>query len=588
MSRIEDLERRLGKDPSSKIFAQLAEEYRKAGRLEDAIQTCRDGLEIHPNYFSARVALGRALLETDALNDARLELEAVLAQVPDNILANKFLGKTYEQLGRLEDAVAKYRIAQMLAPEDAGLADRVQAIEAQLDGVLAGNEPGSPRDVPPPPAVHDPTGIELPELPELDGAEPPVIQEPTLVVDEFPADVLPMIQGPVGVPRPEGEIFETPTTDVAYSSGGALEREQVFEFGESPGDQASAPSSSVQSSDEGMVPAMTSEPEPVFEFGGSLENQAQDLPPLTRSSGEEVPPSIMVEPEQVFEFGGSLENEAQALPPLTQSSDEEKPPPIKVEPEQVFEFDESLENEAQVLPPLAQSPDEGMSRELERETEQVFEFDDVPRAESRQASTSGGEKGPDLGDGALLADDTSAMHDRLEQGFLTGEAGGSTGQTPSPAAPPMAVPESFEMGETPVVETPTAGHEERGITQPMNVAGDAPLESAPPEFQAQEIPAEPEEPVPQPGMTTATLAELYASQGHIEEALGVYRELVASHPEDSKLRQRLAELAALTNQQGEELTRATPKEVSHSATEGQSLRESIRILEGWLAAIRKP
>ena len=63
MSRIEDLERRLGKDPNSKIFAQLAEEYRKAGRLEEAIQTCRDGLETHPNYFSARVALGRALLE---------------------------------------------------------------------------------------------------------------------------------------------------------------------------------------------------------------------------------------------------------------------------------------------------------------------------------------------------------------------------------------------------------------------------------------------------------------------------------------------------------------------------------------------
>ena len=71
MSRIEDLEKRLVADPNSKIFVQLAEEYRKAGLQEDAIVTCRDGLEKHPNYFSARFALGRALLESNALERAQ-------------------------------------------------------------------------------------------------------------------------------------------------------------------------------------------------------------------------------------------------------------------------------------------------------------------------------------------------------------------------------------------------------------------------------------------------------------------------------------------------------------------------------------
>ena len=129
MSRIEDLERRLAKDPNSKIFAQLAEEYRKAGRLEDAVTTCRQGLETHPKYFSARVALGRALLEMESFEEAGQELETVLAQAPDNILANKFLGKPYYQLGRLDDALAKYRVAQILAPEDTELALQIDKLE---------------------------------------------------------------------------------------------------------------------------------------------------------------------------------------------------------------------------------------------------------------------------------------------------------------------------------------------------------------------------------------------------------------------------------------------------------------------------
>ena len=61
--RIEELRRRVQKDPASIAFAQLAEEYRRAGNYEDAIATCRAGLAVHPGYLSARVTLGRALLE---------------------------------------------------------------------------------------------------------------------------------------------------------------------------------------------------------------------------------------------------------------------------------------------------------------------------------------------------------------------------------------------------------------------------------------------------------------------------------------------------------------------------------------------
>ena len=62
--RIDELRKKLDKEPGSRLFAQLAEELRKDGDLEDAIQVAREGLQKHSNYPSARMTLGRALFDT--------------------------------------------------------------------------------------------------------------------------------------------------------------------------------------------------------------------------------------------------------------------------------------------------------------------------------------------------------------------------------------------------------------------------------------------------------------------------------------------------------------------------------------------
>jgi tetratricopeptide (TPR) repeat protein len=90
-SRIAELRRRIEKDPASIVFAQLAEEYRRAGEYEDAIRVCRAGLVHHPGYFSARVTFARALTETGALDKAQAELEYVLRAAPHNLGATRAL-----------------------------------------------------------------------------------------------------------------------------------------------------------------------------------------------------------------------------------------------------------------------------------------------------------------------------------------------------------------------------------------------------------------------------------------------------------------------------------------------------------------
>ncbi len=86
-SRIEELKRRVRMDPASIAFAALAEEYRRAGQFDAAIETCTAGLRRHPAYPSAHITLGRALAATARVNEARAQLEYVLALAPENLAA---------------------------------------------------------------------------------------------------------------------------------------------------------------------------------------------------------------------------------------------------------------------------------------------------------------------------------------------------------------------------------------------------------------------------------------------------------------------------------------------------------------------
>ena len=87
--RLEDLRRRVEKDPASIAFAPLAEELRKAGEHDEAVRVCRAGLEYHPAYLSAHVTLGRVLIELQQYPDAQKAFEYVLLAAPDNLLARK-------------------------------------------------------------------------------------------------------------------------------------------------------------------------------------------------------------------------------------------------------------------------------------------------------------------------------------------------------------------------------------------------------------------------------------------------------------------------------------------------------------------
>ncbi|HEY8548979.1 MAG TPA: tetratricopeptide repeat protein [Vicinamibacterales bacterium] len=131
-SRLEELKRRVEADPASIAFATLAEEYRRAGRFDEAVDTSRAGLRFHPSYVSARVTLGRSLMELGEHGQAERELRVVLRTSPDNLAARRALGDLYWRQLELQKALEEFRAAATLAPGDDELNEIVETLTREV------------------------------------------------------------------------------------------------------------------------------------------------------------------------------------------------------------------------------------------------------------------------------------------------------------------------------------------------------------------------------------------------------------------------------------------------------------------------
>lgn len=128
--KIEQYQARLAADPHALVFAQLADGYRKQGRLEEAIKICQEGLSRCTNYVSAYMVLGRAQQENGELAGAREAFQWVLHLDPESVQAHKFLGQIAEARNDMAEALASYRMALILHPFDKEVRAAVARLEA--------------------------------------------------------------------------------------------------------------------------------------------------------------------------------------------------------------------------------------------------------------------------------------------------------------------------------------------------------------------------------------------------------------------------------------------------------------------------
>ena len=104
-SEIDKLRARYNENPKGRNFAPLADAYRKARQLDEAIALCREGLLHHPDYVSAHIVLGRCLIDKKDDAAAEASFRRVLELDPENIIALKMLSDIAMRSGRPAEAV---------------------------------------------------------------------------------------------------------------------------------------------------------------------------------------------------------------------------------------------------------------------------------------------------------------------------------------------------------------------------------------------------------------------------------------------------------------------------------------------------
>jgi len=147
-ARIRELKKRVEREPGSRSFVPLAEEYRRAGRMSDALKTLEVGLLNHPGYVAARVALARTYLEVGRTQESMEAFSQALVDDPSNLVASKALGDLYLSRGEKVEALKRYLRYRGISGDP-----RLDDVIAKLQSEVQPPPPPAPRapEVPPPP-----------------------------------------------------------------------------------------------------------------------------------------------------------------------------------------------------------------------------------------------------------------------------------------------------------------------------------------------------------------------------------------------------------------------------------------------------
>ena len=136
-ARIDDLRKKFDENPR-RYFAPLANEYRKAGDLAQAIAISRQHLADQPGHMSGHIVFGQALFENKDYAEARSVFEAALALDPENLIALRHLGDIARDTGDYATARIWYQRVLDADPRNEDIAAQVALVaEAEANAAAA-------------------------------------------------------------------------------------------------------------------------------------------------------------------------------------------------------------------------------------------------------------------------------------------------------------------------------------------------------------------------------------------------------------------------------------------------------------------
>ena len=134
---IDRLATAVAKNPRSKEFLPLADEYMKVGMWQEAAAVLEDGLKAYPGFVTAMAALGRVYDQLGQPVKSKAILEDVVRQRPDNLRAHRILAKLYHAEGQADLALGSCGVILAANPSD----EEALAIKRRVIGTSDGLPP---------------------------------------------------------------------------------------------------------------------------------------------------------------------------------------------------------------------------------------------------------------------------------------------------------------------------------------------------------------------------------------------------------------------------------------------------------------
>ena len=241
---IEDLLRQYAENPR-RVFARLANELRKSGDYDRAIEICRGQIPQQPGYISGHIVLGQSLYDCGRLEEARQAFETALNLDPENLIALRHLGDIARQHGENDVAKGWYRRLLEVDPQN----DEVVAqLEAMGGATAPAIEPGVAEQF----APSIDLDLSTPTVEGVPSPESGTPRAPAIELDEYKVEATKPSDG-----LAEHEPLEIETAE-AFQPTGAAEKafpdlEQSLEVSDIASEDAGSKSPSTEAVTGGAI-----------------------------------------------------------------------------------------------------------------------------------------------------------------------------------------------------------------------------------------------------------------------------------------------------------------------------------------------
>ena len=525
--RIDELKQKFDENPR-RYFAPLANEFRKAGDLDQAILICQEFLPQQPGHMSGHIVYGQALYESNRLDEARGVFETALSLDPENLIALRHLG---DIAGRQGDSGTARRWYERVLEADPR--------NEEIQGLVAGLEPARLGDVARSQAFDEPAPVRF-EAPPAEAYEPSDAREHPEAYEQFEAQ-------PAAEARHEPDLLDLDIT-----------LPDTEEAGAAPAPAGEAPH---HRSPPDFDPTTIGDIEPTpetSELMPELHGQAEGFE-STEFAAPPVPVAQTAGLQSAFEDETAFDRDAVAPLEGLDRPDTRIDEPERLATTSAFpELEEALpEDRGDVIPPHGDPIAETATAPMAAPHDgSLLDFEMPATHEADHASTPSSDETPDAPPTAAhevsdFPSLESAIPTELPPEVIAAEAelidaGASVAQPTQEFVNEDALePESIgsELSFIDVAES-TISETEIVDASPADAASEEQQAAVNEQELVEESTSlEPARAEARP-FVTETMAELYLKQGFRQEALSVYEQLSTASPSDERLSAKVEALRA--------------------------------------------